>query len=124
MTGPNVVVFMTDQQVGGTVLPGSRIRAQTPHLDAVAARGVTFGRSYTVSPHCCPSRASFFTGRYPSEHGVWNNVNVANALSRGPYPGTPFWSTALAAAGYRLGFAGKWHVSSTESPSDHGWQEG
>lgn len=120
---PNVVLFMTDQQRGATVLDGHRLKAITPRLDALRAEGVTFSRSYTVSPHCCPSRASFFTGRYPSEHGVWNNVNVANALSRGPYEGTRFWSTALADAGYRLGFTGKWHVGNTLRPADVGWQE-
>lgn len=114
---------MTDQQRGATVLPGHRLRARTPRLDALAADGITFSRAYTVSPHCCPSRASFFTGLYPSEHGVWNNVNVPNALSRGPRDGTPFWSTALSDAGYRLGFAGKWHVSNTTNPRDYGWQE-
>jgi choline-sulfatase len=120
---PNVVLFMTDQQRGATVLDGHRLKAITPRLDALRAEGVTFSRSYTVSPHCCPSRASFFTGRYPTEHGVWNNVNVANALSRGPYAGTEFWSTEMAAAGYRLGFCGKWHVSNTVGPGELGWQE-
>lgn len=120
---PNIVLFMTDQQRGATVLDGHRLKAITPRLDALRADGVTFTASYTVSPHCCPSRASFFTGRYPSEHGVWNNVNVANALSRGPDDGVEFWSAALADSGYRLGFAGKWHVSNTVGPAAYGWQE-
>ena len=120
---PNIVIFMTDQQRGATVLPGNPLKARTPRLDRLRERGVTFGQCFTVSPHCCPSRASFFTGRYPSEHGVWNNVNVANALSRGPRDAVPFWSQDLVAAGYQLGFAGKWHVSNTKNPVSFGWHE-
>ena len=120
---PNVVVFMTDQQRGVTIDGDHRVRAVTPRLDAFRADATTFAHGYAPSPHCCPSRTSFFTGLHPSEHGVWNNVNVPNALSRGPRSGTAFWSTDLAAAGYRLGFSGKWHVSNTEGPSACGWEE-
>lgn len=122
-TIPNIVVFMTDQQRGATVLPGDPLKAITPHVDALASDGVTFTRAHTVSPHCCPSRTSFHTGLPPSTHGVWNNVNVANALRRTPYADTRFWSQDLAEAGFRLGFAGKWHVSNTMNPRDVGWQE-
>ncbi|MFW6599092.1 sulfatase-like hydrolase/transferase [Propionibacteriaceae bacterium Y2011] len=119
---PNIVIFMTDQQRGATILPG-RHRAHTPHVDRLMSEGVTFPRAYTVSPHCCPSRASFLSGLHPSEHGVWNNVNVANALSRGPRSGVRMWSESVAESGYRLGFTGKWHVSNTAGPADHGWEE-
>lgn len=120
---PNVLIFMTDQQNGSTIRDGTWCRAKTPHLDRFRGGAVDFTDAFTTSPHCCPSRASFFTGTYPSEHGVWNNVNVGNALSRGPRPGVPFWSRAFADAGYALGHSGKWHVSNAQSPSDFGWQE-
>ncbi|MBP2356082.1 arylsulfatase A-like enzyme [Kribbella aluminosa] len=114
---------MTDQQRGVTVSGSHPLRALTPRLDAFANDTTTFCRGFTPSPHCCPARASFFTGLYPSEHGVWNNVNVPNALSRGPREGVPFWSTDLAQAGYRLGFTGKWHVANRQGPSAYGWEE-
>ncbi|RFC67003.1 MULTISPECIES: sulfatase-like hydrolase/transferase [Mesorhizobium] len=120
---PNILIFMTDQQNASTIADGSGCRARTPHLDRFRDRAVTFSKAFAPSPHCCPSRASFFTGTLPSEHGVWNNVNVANALSRGPRPGIPFWSRALAEAGYDMGFAGKWHVSNSTGPSAFGWSE-
>ncbi|WP_422742439.1 sulfatase-like hydrolase/transferase [Micromonospora sp. WMMD754] len=119
----NVLIFMTDQQRGATVLPGHRLKAHTPRLDEFRARAVTFERSYTPSPHCCPSRASLFTGLYPSQHGVWNNVNLTNALSRGPRPGTRFWFSDFQQAGYDLVFSGKWHVSNAQMPADLGWRE-
>lgn len=47
--------------------------ARTPHLDALAAQGVRFGRHYVTNPVCMPSRASIFTGSHITEHGVWQN---------------------------------------------------
>jgi len=122
-TPSNILIFMTDQQLATTVLPDGTPRARTPVLDRFREEAVTFRRAYCPSPHCCPSRASFFTGLHPSQHGVWNNIDVANALSRGPRPGTPFWSVDLAAAGYQMRFSGKWHVSKFQSPTDLGWGE-
>ncbi|MBH0055143.1 MULTISPECIES: sulfatase-like hydrolase/transferase [unclassified Salinibacterium] len=119
----NVLVFMTDQQRGSTIDPAHPVRAITPRIDKFRNTGVTFTRAYAPSPHCCPSRASFFTSRYPSEHGVWNNVNVSNALSRGPREQVAFWSQDFAEAGYQLGFSGKWHVSNSQSPEVFGWDE-
>jgi len=124
MERPNLLIFMTDQERGDVLRDGALNRALTPHLDRFRQEGVEFSQTYCPSPHCCPARATFFTGLYPSRHGVWNNVNVGNTLSREPYPGTPFWSEALKAAGYDLHFAGKWHVSDYDGPADHGWQEG
>ncbi|HSU67678.1 MAG TPA: sulfatase-like hydrolase/transferase, partial [Tepidisphaeraceae bacterium] len=117
---PNILVFMTDQQRGDTVPPYRR--AKTPNLDRFCKEGVTFSQAYCPSPHCCPSRATFFSGMYPSEHGVWNNVDVGNALSRGPIEGTRLFSDDMKDAGYDLYFSGKWHVSSLDMPSDRGWK--
>lgn len=120
---PNILVFMTDQQRGDSIPPYGR--ARTPNLDQFCKEGVTFAQAYCPSPHCCPSRATFFTGLYPSEHGVWNNVDVGNALSRGPFPGTRLFSDDLKeAGGYDLCFSGKWHVSALDTPADRGWTMG
>lgn len=122
MEKPNILIFMTDHQRADTVYPLRR--ARTPHVDRLAMEGVAFTRTYCTAPHCCPARASFFSGLYPSEHGVWNNVDVSNALSRGLYDGVELFSDALARAGYSLHYSGKWHVSAVESPADRGWKMG
>ncbi len=116
---PNFLIFMTDQQRADTAPPFRG--AQMPALERFARESLAFSAAYTVSPHCCPSRASFFTGQLPTRHGVWNNVGVPNALSRGPRPGTRFFSDALLEAGYRLDFSGKWHVSAECRPEASGW---
>jgi len=118
---PNILIVMTDHQRGDTVLPEHP--AITPNLERFALQGITFTQAYCPSPHCCPSRATFFSGLYPSRHGVWNNVCNDQALSRGLKAGVRLWSEDLAEAGYQLHFCGKWHVSAEESPADRGWQE-
>lgn len=119
MEQPNILIFMTDQQRADTIPPYAR--AWTPHLHQFCREGVTFSNAFTVSPHCCPSRATFFSGLYPSQHGVWNNVNVGNALSRGPYAGVRLFSEDLRDAGYETAFSGKWHISDRETPHDRGF---
>lgn len=117
---PNILIFMTDHQRRET-MPGYGW-CHTPALQAFAQDAMQFDNAACPAPHCCPSRASFFTGLYPSEHGVWNNVEVGNALSRGLARGVKLWSEDLSENGYRLYYAGKWHVSSEEGPQDRGFE--
>ena len=121
MRPPNVLLFMTDHQRADSVQPGHPTIA--PRVKQLARDGVTFTNAFCPSPHCCPSRATFFTGLYPSRHGVWNNVCNRQALSAGLKPGVRCWSEDLAAAGYQMHFSGKWHVSVAEGPAARGWTE-
>ncbi len=50
-------------------------KAQTPHLDTLARRGVRFESCYSHVPLTLPSHSTLFTGRYPFSHGVRNNGN-------------------------------------------------
>ena len=116
---PNVLIFMPDQQNGATVLPGSPVIK--PNMDRFLRESVAFNSAYCPAPHCCPSRASFMTGRYPSEHGVYNNVDNAAAIHPNPYPGTEYWGQWLRAAGYAMGYSGKLHVGRDVTPEDCGF---
>lgn len=116
---PNILIFMPDQTQGQVVLPGHP--CLTPNVDRFASQGVLFNQAYCPSPHCCPSRASFQTGLYPSEHGVFNNVDTDTAIHSNPYPGTKYFPEYLRNAGYQLDYSGKWHVARDVSPEDAGW---
>ena len=120
MSRPNFLVFMTDHQRGDMQPPFGKIH--TPNMERLFKKGVSFTNAFCPSPHCCPSRATFFSGLYPSEHGVWNNVNVSNALSRGLFGNVRLFSEDLKDAGYQLYFSGKWHVSDCEGPENRGFE--
>lgn len=121
MKKPNIVVFMTDQQNAQTMYAHNV--AKTPNIDRFLADSMQFTNCYTCSPHCCPSRATFFSGLYPTQHGVWNNVEVGNALSRGLYDNVKLFSEHLKDVGYHTSFSGKWHVSAYQGPTDKGFDE-
>jgi predicted AlkP superfamily pyrophosphatase or phosphodiesterase len=44
--------------------------ARTPHLDALAARGLRFGQATTVMPLTLPAHASLMTGTFPGFNGT------------------------------------------------------
>ncbi|MER3404001.1 MAG: hypothetical protein C4289_01480, partial [Chloroflexota bacterium] len=118
---PNILIFMTDQEQAAVVHPDHP--CLTPNASRLASQGVLFRNAYCPTAHCCPSRATFMTGLYPSRHGIYNNVSNPTAIHRALYPGVRMFSEALREAGYNLAYAGKWHVSNEENPSDRGWEE-
>ncbi len=48
-------------------------QAQTPHLDALAERSMTFHRNYCTSPGCNPSRSTLMTGYHTYTSGMYSN---------------------------------------------------
>jgi arylsulfatase len=70
---PNVILIMTDQHRMDAIGAYGNPVIRTPHLDALASGGARFTNCWTQHPVCMPSRASIFTGRYPSSHGVRSN---------------------------------------------------
>lgn len=65
---------MTDQQRWDYLGVMGHPHLETPALDALAAKGVTFRYSYCQSPICGSSRMCTYTGRYMTTHGAhWNN---------------------------------------------------
>lgn len=58
-----VIIIISDQ------LRYDAIGKYTPHINQLKADGVSFNRTYCASPICVPSRAAFFTGKYPNNNG-------------------------------------------------------
>ena len=113
---PNIVMIVTDQQRRDTVgAYGSKI-CRTPHMDRLAQEGLSFDRAFTPTGLCSPVRCSLLTGVYPHEHRVLTNVGL-HPVRAELAPDDDRLSSGLRSAGYRLGYVGKWHVSSDEPPA-------
>ena len=66
------VLFITSDQQHWFTLGAQNKEVSTPNLDRLAASGTMFTRAYTVNPTCTPTRASWITGTYPSQHGAYS----------------------------------------------------
>ncbi|MFT5477773.1 MAG: arylsulfatase A-like enzyme/Tfp pilus assembly protein PilF [Planctomycetota bacterium] len=71
--------------------------AQTPELDALAARGVLFEEAYTPAPMTLPAHSTLMTGLLPPQHGA--RVNGMHKLAED----VPTLAEQLGSAGYRTG---------------------
>ena len=119
---PNVLWIGVDQMRADTPGYAGNAICQTPTLDRLAAEGVSFSRAYTPAAQCTPARASMLTGRYAFHHGMGTNCDMYHALaSELPHPGQ-LLHHRLKARGYRCGYAGKWHVGTTNGPTDYGFE--
>ena len=105
-TRPNVLVIMVDQlrfpqwfgaSAIGTSLP--------PNIRRLREGAVSFGRHYTVSNDCSPSRSAMLTGLYTHQTGCM--ITGGSTLD----PGFPTWGTLLREHGYHTRWLGKWHVT-------------
>ncbi len=123
-TKPNMIVIMTDDQGYGDLSCMGATDFRTPHLDALASRGVRFTNWYSGSPVCSPSRACLLTGRYPGNAGV-RSILAGHRTATGLPREVPTIAMALAREGYRTAMLGKWHLGLAEGsrPQEHGFQE-
>ena len=101
---PNILFIMVDEMRFDCMGCAGHHTVKTPTLDKLAAQGVLFRNAYTVSPVCCPARASVFSGRYTRVHGVTRNGLPHN-------DGEIFLPTILKHYGYHTAIAGKLHYN-------------
>ncbi len=120
---PNFLIFMVDEEryppcYETDALKAFRIK-NFKAQETMRQQGIEFHRHYAASTACVPSRASIFTGQYPSLHGVTQTTGAA----KGSFDPDVFWLDANAVptmgdyfrtAGYRTFYKGKWHVSHTD----------
>ncbi|MCP4642161.1 MAG: sulfatase-like hydrolase/transferase [bacterium] len=109
---PNILFIFSDQQRWDTLgCYGSPIDL-TPNLDAMAAGGVRFDKAFTCQPVCGPARSCLQTGLYATETGCWRN-DIALPQN------IPTVPRRLRAAGYEVGYIGKWHLASTGEDNNY-----
>ena len=70
---PNVLFLAIDDLNDWVGFLGGHPDVKTPHLDALAKRGVLFTHAYCAAPACNPSRAALMTGIRPSTSGIYLN---------------------------------------------------
>ncbi|MEM9914008.1 MAG: sulfatase-like hydrolase/transferase [Planctomycetota bacterium] len=120
---PNILFIVTDQQATETLSCYGGLPAVTPGLDGLATDGVRFDRAYTPCPLCTPARASLLTGLYPHRHGAMHNTATHHPFDESMLGrGQRFYSHALAEAGYRVGYAGKFHAGLARTCGDAGFE--
>lgn len=103
---PNILIYQTDDHGQWAAGCYGNTELRTPNMDRLAATGVKMTRAYTPCPVCSPARASFFTGRIPSQHGIHDH------LTNKEHPGLQgqtLISELLQAVGYQCALVGKWH---------------
>jgi arylsulfatase A-like enzyme len=117
---PNVVLILTDDQGFGDLGCHGNPVLKTPHVDRLARQGVELTHCY-VCPVCSPTRAGLLTGRYHLRTGVVDTF-LGRAMM---HADEETLAEVLAAAGYRTGIFGKWHLGDNYPlrPQDQGFQE-
>lgn len=107
---PNIVFILADDMGYGDVRalnPDSKI--PTPHLDSLAAEGMTFTDAHSPSAVCTPTRYSTLTGRYSwrsrLKSGVLNGYGTPLIESE-----RPTVASHLRTHDYHTAVIGKWHL--------------
>ena len=120
---PNFLILMCDENRFAPVYESQQVKdyrstfLQTQNL--LRANGVEFMRHYAASVACTPSRASIYTGQYPSLHGTTQTTGAAKES----FDPDVFWldpnsvptlGDYFRAAGYATYWRGKWHASDAD----------
>lgn len=106
---PNVVLIMLDDVGYGDWSSYGATKIETPRIDEVGRRGMTFDQMYSASPICMPARAALLTGRLPQRVGLpW--VPPPDDARDGMPAYEETLGEVLRGAGYRTGIFGKWHL--------------
>ncbi len=117
---PNFLLLLVDEQRYPTCYESRALldfrRTELPTQELLRSQGIEWHRHYVASTACAPSRASLFTGHYPSFHGVTQTDGAAKSSDDPKMhwldpDGVPTMGDLFRAAGYRTLYHGKWHVS-------------
>lgn len=120
----NLVFVMTDDQAVWTIGAYGNTEVRTPNMDRLAAEGVRFSKAFVNTPVCSPSRATLFTGLYPTQFGILDWISPEEAERGAGLPQElPTWPEILQKNGYKTALIGKWHLGSQPDhhPLKHGF---
>lgn len=114
---PNILIFLTDDHGQWLQQAYGNSEVKTPNMQRIAQRGVLMQNAHTTCPVCSPARASFFTGRMPSQHGIHDWIEETKQAYAYPWlQGQTLISELLKRAGYHTALVGKWHCGEERIP--------
>jgi N-acetylglucosamine-6-sulfatase len=87
---PNIIVIMTDDLDVGSLETLLAMPSDLPDRDSMmpflkkyfVEEGITFTESFVTNSLCCPSRATYLTGKYPHNHRVLANIGPVGGSKR------------------------------------------
>jgi arylsulfatase A-like enzyme len=118
---PNILFVIMDD-VGIDQLKSFNPQAPqvTPVMDTLVQQGVSFNNCWMM-PECSPSRACFFTGRYPLRTGVKAAILDYNLPSSQVSPYEVTTPRVLNNASYASALFGKYHLGGPDNnPASYG----
>ena len=121
---PNILLILVDDLGYGDLSSYGARDLKSPHLDALAARGMRWTRFYANCPVCSPTRAALLSGRYPDLVGVPGVIRTHARNNWGFLdPKATLLAEPLARAGYHTAMIGKWHLglASPNTPTERGF---
>lgn len=98
---PDVLLVSIDTLRADRLGAWDHERPTSPHLDALAERGVRFAQAHAPSPHTAPSHMSLFTGLDPLAHGIRNSTGGPEQRVPRLAGTVPTLPELLSAAGWR-----------------------
>lgn len=115
---PNIVVFFSDDHAAWALPSAGNREISAPHISSLAETGAVMDKAFTPCPVCSPARASFWTGLYPSQHGVHDHLaeDDPQVGATAWLQGIPTSAEYLRDAGYSAAMCGKWHCGAGETP--------
>ncbi len=130
---PNIIYILADDLGYGELGCYGQEKIETPHIDALAEKGMMFTQYYSASPVCAPARCMLLTGLHAGNAYIRSNDGMpergdtrdflkvfGNPDLEGQRPmpaNTVTVAELLQGAGYKTGIVGKWGLGYPTSES-------
>ena len=119
---PNIILINIDDLGWADVGYNGSIYYETPHIDRLHQKGISFQNAYAGASNSAPSRACLMTGLNTPRHGIYTvpPVERGKAEDRKLIPcenkkvlddSVYLLPQALRSAGYQTCHVGKWHIT-------------
>jgi arylsulfatase A-like enzyme len=113
----NLIIFLTDQERAHDLNYSKGFSQDLIGTNWMAKNGLSFSNAFTNTNQCSVARSTFFTSKFPAQHGVnevitsdnWSNPQTQ--AQTGLSPDLPNLATILKGEGYDVVYKGKAHLN-------------